>query len=95
MFPRKSPQELHAGLDAAEAAIAAHPFSSEEVVRAHAVIESVEVKDKDVVSARLAEEGLPDMVELGLITARHTVSWWKLHRDRRKILAALDGLADR
>lgn len=35
------------------------------------------------------------MVELGLITARHTVSWWKLHRDRRKILAALDELADR
>lgn len=35
------------------------------------------------------------MVELGLITARHTVSWWTLHRDRRKILAALDEPADR
>ncbi|PPH07760.1 hypothetical protein C5C33_07105 [Rathayibacter sp. AY1H3] len=46
-------------------------------------------------SARLEEEGLPDLTALGRITPRHSVSWRKLHRERRKTIARLAGLGDR
>ncbi|PPI41718.1 MULTISPECIES: hypothetical protein [unclassified Rathayibacter] len=91
MAKRKSLEELRRKLASANAAIAAHAFSSDEVTRAYAIIESSE-KDKKLVAKRLEEEGLPDMVELGKIQLRNTVSWWKLHRDRNKIAARLDKL---
>ncbi len=77
-------------LAAVDAAIAAHPLSSERVTRANAIIEAADGDDKAGVEARLAEERLPDLAELGRIQVRHSVSWWRLHRRRRRILARLD-----
>jgi hypothetical protein len=79
-----------ADLAAADAAIAAHPLSSEPVARAHAIIESSDRDDRAAVDARLAEEGLPGLAELGRIQVRHSLSWWRLHRRRRKVLARRD-----
>ncbi|WP_316298904.1 hypothetical protein [Clavibacter michiganensis] len=77
-------------LAAVDAAIAAHPLSSERVTRANAIIEASDGDDKAGVEARLAEERLPDLAELGRIQVRHSISWWRLHRRRRRILARLD-----
>ncbi len=77
-------------LAAVDAAIAAHPLSSERVTRANAISAASDGDDKAGVEARLAEERLPDLAELGRIQVRHSVSWWRLHRRRRRILARLD-----
>ncbi|KZC94060.1 MULTISPECIES: hypothetical protein [Clavibacter] len=87
---RGSVEEPRTPLAAVDAAIAAHPLSSERVTRANAIIEASDRDDKAAVEARLAEEGLPGLAELGKIQVRHSVSWWRLHRRRRKILARLD-----
>ncbi|WP_308726758.1 hypothetical protein [Clavibacter sp. VKM Ac-2542] len=60
------------------------------MTRADAIIEASDRDDKAAVEARLAEEGLPGLAELGKIQVRHSVSWWRLHRRRRRILARLD-----
>ena len=82
-------EELQKRLNSIDAAIAEHPLKSDPVKRSHAIIESVEDKDKGVVSKKLAEEGLPDMVELGKIQARHSFSLWRLSRKRYKLLKKL------
>ena len=79
-----------AELAAVDDAIATHPLSSDRVTRANAIIEASDRDDKAAVEARLAEEGLPGLAELGKIQVRHSVSWWRQHRRRRKILARLD-----
>ncbi|MBD5380304.1 hypothetical protein ACR8AL_00470 [Clavibacter sepedonicus] len=80
----------HAGLVAVDAAIAAHPLSSDRVTRAHAIIETSDRDDRASVEARLADADLPGLAELGRIQVRHSLSWWRLHRRRRRILARLD-----
>lgn len=92
MFNRESQQELQTKLDAADAAIAAHPLASERVKRAHSIIESTDSNDKELVEQKLAEQDLPDLAEIGLIQVRNSVSWWKLHRQRNKIADQLEKL---
>lgn len=92
MFNSKSQQELQAKLDAADAAIAAHPLSSERIKRAHAIIESTDGDDKELVEQKLADEDLPNLAEVGLIQVRNSVSWWKLHRERNKVADKLEKL---
>ncbi|WP_104196236.1 hypothetical protein [Cryobacterium sp. M15] len=92
MFSRESQPELQIKLEAADAAVAAHPLAAERIKRAHAIIESTDSADKDLVEQKLAEEGLPDLAEIGLIQVRNSVSWWKLHRERNKITDKLEKL---
>ncbi|OUE28292.1 hypothetical protein [Clavibacter michiganensis] len=84
------PRDPRAGLAAVDAAIAAHPLSSDRVRRAHAVVEAGDRDDRAAVDRQLAEAGLPGLAELGRIQVRHSLSWWRLHRRRRRILARLD-----
>ncbi|ROS28647.1 hypothetical protein EDF22_0372 [Rathayibacter sp. PhB127] len=82
MFRRSSRERLQRDLDTAEAAIAAHVLSSERTKRIEAIIEQG-AGDKDLISARLAEEGLPELHRLGLLYLRSWPSWWWLHNRRR------------
>ena len=45
------------------------------------------------ISQELRERGLPSLEELGRIQLKTTVSWWKLHHDRRRLRKKL-GLPD-
>lgn len=90
MFHRKSLKELRAKLDSTNAAIARHPLASGRMTRAHAVVESTGSGDKDLVNEKLHEENLPGLVELGKTQVRHSFSWWKLHRNRNKIVKQLE-----
>ena len=92
MFNRQSLKELQAKLASANAAVAAHPLASDRVTRAHAIIESIDSDDKELVNKKLAEEDLPDLAEIGLLTMRHSVSWWKVNRERNKIVEKLEKL---
>lgn len=90
MARRETQEELTAQLQELDAEIAAHPLASEKVRAAHAVIDELGADDKEAVAERLAEMGLPGLEGLGRIQAKHTVSWWKLHRRRLKLLAKFD-----
>lgn len=92
MFNRESEEDLQTKLDSANAAIAGHPLASEPVTRAHALIESTNSDEKELVNKKLEDAGLPDLAELGKIQVRHSLSWWKLHRERNKIARKLEKL---
>ena len=79
---RATEDRLQRRLDAAEAAVAAHVLSSDWYKRVEAIIREGE-RDEGRVSARLAEEGLPELHRLGLFFLRSWPSWWWLHNRRR------------
>jgi len=87
MFQRESLHELEAKIEAIDVRIAAHPLASAPVTAAHAIIEANTGQDAEVVSRELAERNLPTLEEIGIIQARGTVTWWRLHRDRSKLIA--------
>ncbi len=86
---RQSRSVLQGKLDSVNASIAAHPLSSVSVKQAHAIIEAREKSDKEGVARELAEQGLPDLPELGKIQVQSTVSWWQLHRQQNKLIKKL------
>lgn len=92
MFTNRSREGLTARLAEVEAEIFTHPLSSERVTRAHALIEAMGDAETAVVDARLAEQGLPSLGELGRLQLRHTASWSRLHREKRKAQRLLDKL---
>ena len=63
---KKSRKEIGTELALLDAEIAAHPFASEPVKAAHAIIEQ-----------HLAEQNLPSLDEVGKLTARRAFSRWK------------------
>ncbi|WP_431806772.1 hypothetical protein [Microbacterium paraoxydans] len=73
--------------------IAAHPLAQDSVREAHALIESTGERDKDALSGELAARGLPTLEELGRIQVQTTSSWWRLRRERKKILRKIERLA--
>ncbi|MDY0913397.1 hypothetical protein [Rathayibacter festucae] len=79
---RATEDRLQRRLDAAEAAIAAHVLSSDWYKRIEAITREG-AGDEERVSARLAEEGLPELHRLGLFYLRSWPSWWWLHNRRR------------
>lgn len=89
MFDRPSQEELQTRLDSVNAAIAGHPLASERVTRAHAIIEST-TSDKELLNRKLMDEGLPNLAEIGKVQLRHSLSWWKLHRARNRIVGKLE-----
>lgn len=94
MFPRESAEQLTRRLAEVDGLIAAHPLAQASVREAHALIESIGEKDTDALSGELAARGLPTLEELGRIQVQTTSSWWRLHRDRKKILKKIERLAD-
>ncbi|MBB5639899.1 hypothetical protein [Cryobacterium roopkundense] len=86
MFRRESLHELETKIATIDAEIAAHALASEPVKAAHEVIEANTGQDAEVVSRELAERNLPTLEEIGKIQVRGTVSWWSLHRDRKKLV---------
>lgn len=90
MVHHESDEELHAKLVLVNAALARHPLVSERVTRAHAIIESTDSDDKEMVNKTLRDEGLPDLAELGRVQVRYSFSWWKLHQQRIKLVQKLE-----
>lgn len=92
MFRRRSVPELEGQLREVEERISAHPLASERVVEAQKLVEErnelVEErngKDQKALSRELSERGLPSLEELGQIQFRNTASWWRLHRDQKRL----------
>lgn len=73
--------------------IAAHPLASERVKLAQAVVDNADEKDKAEVNRQLTERGLPSLEELGKIVVQGTASWWRLHRDKKKIEKNIEKLS--
>jgi hypothetical protein len=86
MINRKSDAQLQAELESVDAAIATHELASEPATRAHAIIEAIGKDNKELLERELAEQELPDLEELGRIQLRGSASWWKLHRDRNRVV---------
>jgi len=93
MFSKPSIAKLREQLKATDAAIAAHPLSSEAVVKANAIIESSKGESNDVINQRLTEKGLPDLEAMGRITLKESTGWWKLHRERNTLTKKIDKLS--
>lgn len=93
MFWGKFAQSLRSELAAVEEQIAAHPLSDPSVKRAHEIIEGHRPGDNDAIAAELERLGLPSLDDVGKIQAKHTASWWRLHRRRRNLTKRL-GIAD-
>lgn len=85
MFGRHDLASLQKRLEAVNAQIAEHPLASETVRRAHAIVEARGNADEAELQARLTDEGLPSLEELGKIQLRNTSSWWALHREKRNL----------
>lgn len=85
MFASETLKQLMARLKQVEADIAAHPLASERVKLAQAVVDNADDKDEVEVNRQLTERGLPRLEELGKIVVQGTASWWRLHRDKKKI----------
>ncbi|MDO5646075.1 MAG: hypothetical protein Q4G21_10390 [Dermabacter sp.] len=92
MFQRKPLSELQEELRVIDDEIAAHPLSEPRVKRAHEIIDNKGDKENTEVEADLAAEGLPSLAELGALQARNTVSWWRLHRARGKLVKKIEKL---
>ncbi|KAB1662119.1 hypothetical protein F8O07_07200 [Pseudoclavibacter sp. CFCC 13796] len=45
--------------------------------------------DVEAISQELEAQGQPSIADLGRIQVRGTLSWWRLHRKRKNILAKL------
>lgn len=90
MFQRGSQHDLQAKLAKTDGEIADPPLSSGRVKAAHALIDEMGKDDKDALEKELAAHDLPSLEELGRIQIKHTFSWWKLHRDRKKLVGKLD-----
>ncbi|WP_218587354.1 hypothetical protein [Actinomyces denticolens] len=93
MFWRKSTQSLRSELASVDELIAAHPLSDPSVRRAHEIIEGHKPGDTEAIAAELESLRLPSLDEMGTIQAKHTASWWRLHRRRRRLMRRL-GIAD-
>lgn len=93
MVDRPEPDDLRQKLAVLDAAIAAHPLASAPVTEANAVIDELKPAGQDVVARELAARGLPDLVALGRITIRDSASWWRLHRNRAKLVARIERLS--
>lgn len=78
-------EELKIELEAVESKIAAHPFSSKEVMAANRVIESVTPTDKDKIGEELLASNLPSLEQMGRITLRGLFQWGRLHRHQKKL----------
>ncbi|MCJ1675048.1 MULTISPECIES: hypothetical protein [unclassified Rathayibacter] len=89
MFRRRSPERLSRELRSIDDAIEAHPFRSETITRAFAVIEDGD-GDKELISARLREQGLPELQTIGASTLRYSLSWWWLHNRRRAAVRKIE-----
>ncbi|MBT2484264.1 MULTISPECIES: hypothetical protein [unclassified Microbacterium] len=85
MFATETLEQLMARLKQVEADIAAHPLASEHVKLAQAVVDNADDKDEVEVNRQLTERGLPRLEELGKIVVQGTASWWRLHRDKKRI----------
>lgn len=85
MWRKESLEQLQTRLLDVDAQIAAHPLSSERVQRANEIVALKGVVGIEEVERLLAEQALPSLEELGQIQVAGTVSWWRLHRERRKI----------
>lgn len=92
MFRRKALPELEAKLEAIDKSLARHPLASERVKKAHLVVGNRGDLDDATVARQLAEAGLPSLEELGKIQLEHTGSWWRLHRNRNRILRKIEKL---
>lgn len=77
--------ELEGQLREVEERISAHPLASERVVEAQKLVEERNGKDQKALSRELSERGLPSLEELGQIQFRNTASWWRLHRDQKRL----------
>lgn len=95
VFTRRSAAALEEELHRVEAEIAKHPFASDAVVAANALIDASPDRDREQVSAELAQRHLPDLEQLGRIHARGTVSWWRLHRSRNRLLTKISRVRGR
>lgn len=80
-------------LAAVDERITHHPLSTAPVRDAFDVIERHGKENQEEISQELRERGLPSLEELGRIQLKTTVSWWKLHHDRRRLRKKL-GLPD-
>lgn len=92
MFRRRPLHELEAKLEAIDRSLAQHPLASERVKKAHLIVGNKSDSDDATVARQLAEAGLPSLEELGKIQLEHTGSWWRLHRNRRKLLRKIEKL---
>jgi hypothetical protein len=94
VFCRQSPESLQRRLEAIDAAIAGHPFSSDVLVRLQSVFAESDGSGKDGqrINARLAEEGLPTMPGIWIFYARNFSSWGWLHNRRRAAVRRIERL---
>ncbi len=92
MFGRHSRDHLEERLEANHSKIAAHPLSSPDVKAAQEVVEKEPEVGRDAVELELKQRGLPSLMELGRIQLKQTLSWGRLHRERKKLLAKIGRL---
>ena len=86
---RKNLEALRAELSEVETKISEHPLASPPVRHAQAIVEHNESKDQAAISRELAENGLPDLAELGKVQVAGSASWWMLHRKKTTLETAI------
>lgn len=89
---RKTRKDFEAELTQIDAEIIAHPLASEPVTAAHDIIEQHSEQYKEIFQHQLTEHSPPSLDELGRLTAKHTFSWWNLHRTRKNLLTRIECL---
>ncbi|MCJ1675049.1 hypothetical protein MT355_17445 [Rathayibacter sp. VKM Ac-2929] len=91
---RPTREKLQRELEAIDAAIAGHPFSSDVLVRLRTVFAESDGSGKDGqrINARLAEEGLPTIPGIWIFYARNFSSWGWLHNRRRAAVRRIERL---
>lgn len=86
---RKNLDALRAELSAIETRISGHPLASPPIRHAQDIVEHDKSKDQATIGRELAENGLPDLAELGKVQVSGSGSWWKLHRKKNKLEAEI------
>lgn len=93
IFERPPRSTLEEQLQEVEENISSHPFSDRRIVEANSLVDSMEGADKEEIERLLASQDLPSLEELGKITASGTYSWWKLNRDKRKLIKKIEKIS--
>lgn len=82
---RDRQQRIQAELDAALAELQNHPYNRTEIVAAREIIDGLEGEDAKTINDELTAQNLPDLVEVGRVTAKYLTSFARLHRRRVKL----------
>lgn len=72
-----------------------HPYNRAEIVAAREIIDALEGEDAKAINDELTAQNLPDLLEVGKVTAKYLMSFAKLHRRRVKLEDELCRMKDK